>query len=255
MLIDKLVLLKKVKLQRIADYWKLISALIKFEIIHHNRLIELPVNIDGLWFFLVDLESLLIVSPRYEAWLWNYLRPMKGDIFIDIGAHIGKYTLKVAKMVGEGGLVIAIEPVPHTFKALLKGIKLNKINNVIAFNIAAWNEEKVIPIYVVSEGTYNSQTGMLGFGQSSVKRKVGEKVEVQTRSIDRIVEELKLPRVNWIKCDVEGAEYEVLEGARNTIERFRPQLIVECVVNVKNCKKLLGELGYSYHKSSQLLLL
>lgn len=74
--------------------------------------------------------------------MWNFIQLRKGDVFIDVGAHIGKYTILVAKIVGKEGLVIAIEPNPENYETLLENIKLNNLKNVIAVNIAAWNKKQ-----------------------------------------------------------------------------------------------------------------
>jgi len=71
--------------------------------------------------------------------LFEVLRP--GSVFIDVGAHIGRYSFPIAKLVGENGLVIAIEPDPLAFKALLMGVKLNSLRNVLALNIALGDSE------------------------------------------------------------------------------------------------------------------
>jgi FkbM family methyltransferase len=62
-------------------------------------------------------------------------------VFIDVGAHIGRYSFPIAKLVGGGGLVVAIEPDPLAFKALLMGMKLNNLRNVLALNIALGDNE------------------------------------------------------------------------------------------------------------------
>ena len=81
---------------------------------------ETIARVDGLKYFLTDFESLQIISREHEEWMWNYLKPKKGEVFIDVGAHIGKYALQVAKIVGEKGLVIAIEASPINYNVLLK---------------------------------------------------------------------------------------------------------------------------------------
>jgi hypothetical protein len=79
-----------------------------------DRLIDgAVISLMGCRFRLVDSESIAILRPEFEQWMWRYLRLPRGGVFIDVGAHIGKYTIPAAKMVGSSGLVIALEPHPR----------------------------------------------------------------------------------------------------------------------------------------------
>ena len=162
----------------------------------------------------------------------------KGDIFLDVGAHIGKYALQVAKIVGEKGLVIAIEPMPENYDALLQNIWLNKLENIIPLNIAAWNTESDLKLFIGDKNGRNSLKNNRGLGY----------VEVKTKVLDKVLKKLNVNQVDWIKIDVEGAEYEVLQGLGNTLKNNRPKLIVE----VKNENKhrvinLMKKLNYNVH--------
>jgi len=87
------------------------------------------VNVDGIDYFLRDYESFIIVGPRFERWIWKHLKPQEGQTFVDVGAHIGKYALQVAKIVGKNGRVIAVEADPENFEALRKSIHINSLKN------------------------------------------------------------------------------------------------------------------------------
>ncbi|MHA1664402.1 MAG: FkbM family methyltransferase [Candidatus Njordarchaeales archaeon] len=102
---------------------------------------RIMINLDGNKFYCIDSESIWILSYEFENWMWEHLKLNKGDVFVDVGAHIGKYTVPVAKIVGENGLVIAVEPHPENYRTLVKNIRLNDLKNVLALNIAAWSEE------------------------------------------------------------------------------------------------------------------
>jgi len=84
------------------------------------------------------VSDLAEVAPEYEHEVFRRLLDIikPGFNFIDVGAHIGRYSFPIAKLLGENGLVIAIEPDSRAFKALTKGIELNNLRNVIALNIA-----------------------------------------------------------------------------------------------------------------------
>lgn len=248
---SKLRLIRMIKAEKTLDYLKLVSILSRYWLTRRNCKVDMTLSINGVWYRLTDLESLFIVSPRYEEWIWKYLRPKYGDVFIDVGAHIGKYTLIIASIVGKNGKVIAIEPVPYNFEALLHGIRLNRLTNVIALNIALWSKECLLPLYIGQYYRKNSPAGLLGLGGSSIKRKVGKKIKVVAKTLDNVVKELNLNCVNWIKIDVEGSEREVLEGAKGTIRKYKPRIIAECTINVGETVEFMKSLGYSYVKIYQ----
>lgn len=95
------------------------------------------VEINGISYFLLDRESFEIVSPEFESFMEAWFEPRRDEMFIDIGAHIGKYALRVAKIVGDEGMVLAVEPHPINYQTLVRNIELNKIRNVIPINLAA----------------------------------------------------------------------------------------------------------------------
>lgn len=169
----------------------------------------------------------------------------EGDVFIDVGAHIGKYTLSLARKVGLLGRVVAIEPDPINFKALAAGIAINKLKNVTALNIAAFDRECKLPLYVAPDEGRTPEGWLFGKGGSSINRKEGRlRHEVAAKPLDKVAEDLRLSDVNYVKIDVEGAEYEVLKGSKKLFEKYRPKIVAECTSNLLKVFKLMKELGY-----------
>lgn len=241
--------MKLVKRVRAIIFWeeiKLAFIIIKHKLDKTNVKLDIIIEVDGIKYRLVDLESLFIVSPRFEEYMWSYLRPTENDVFIDVGAHIGKYTLRIAKIVGPKGKIIAIEPDPDNFKALLEGVKMNKFNNVVTLNVAAYDRECKLPLYVSPAKGKTPEGWLIGKGGSSVKRRgvSGSIHEVAAKPLDKIVEDLGISHVNYIKVDVEGAEYEVLKGSKKVIEKYRPKIIAECTMNQTAVLKIMEELRY-----------
>jgi len=225
---------------------KLISVVLKHNLDKRNVKLDMTVRVGDTKYRLVDLESLFIVSPRYEEYMWNYLTPTEGNVFIDVGAHIGKYTLQIAKTVGAQGKVIAVEPDPDSFRALLEGIKLNKFSNVVALNVAAYDRECMLPLYVSPARGKTLEGWLIGKGWSSVKRKVSRSIhEVPAKRLDKIVDDLGISNVDYIKVDVEGAEYEVLKGCKKVLEKYKPRIIAECTLNEIAVLQFMKELGYT----------
>jgi FkbM family methyltransferase len=202
-----------------------------------NILLRNPVvSINGVKYYLSDarLESLFTLSSEYEKYVWKYFKPALGDVFVDVGANIGKYTLQVARIVGGEGLVITLEPHPGNYRALLRGIQLNGFRNIVPFNVAAWDRDCKLKLFVHEASVYHSTKLDVGLGY----------VEVEARTIDQVIVELSIKQVDWIKIDVEDAEIEVLRGLKKTLAKYAPRLIIE--VQWKNLKGIL-KLTESYH--------
>jgi FkbM family methyltransferase len=153
----------------------------------------------------------------------------EGDIVIDVGAHIGPYTLKASKRVGLNGKVIAIEADPENFDILNRNIQLNKLTNVIALNYAAYFKEDKIRLYLLSRGEEYSYTK---YNTIMTDRAHNEKkfVEVKANTLDYLLQAngIKHEQVNWIKIDVEGAEFDVLKGAKDILSKSKDiSLLIE----------------------------
>ena len=77
--------------------------------------------------------------------------PKEGDIVVDVGAHIGRYTLIAANRVGRNGKVVAVEANPDNFEMLNNNVKLNRLTNVTSLNYAAYSHETKIKLYLPGE--------------------------------------------------------------------------------------------------------
>ena len=132
----------------------------------------------------------------------------KGDVFLDIGSNYGYYSLIAAKKVCSRGKVYAIEPVAKTFYRLERNIKLNKIKNILPFRLAFSSSNGMFPMNISQEGydAWNS----LG------KPTAGDNYDVEiieTQRLDDFIQANYLMRkIKMVKIDVEGWEYEVLNG-------------------------------------------
>jgi len=199
--------------------------------------------------FPFSLEGRTVWNPWLQAWAddwslhwcsWNdfpeiWFVPKSGDFVVDVGAHRGYWTLQVSRLVGKDGLVVAVEPHPDNFRYLLRHLAINEVNNCIPVKAACWNRGG--RIFLVGERPERHGVDPRGFEPGSLP--------VIAVTIDGLAEGLSLDRVNWIKCDVEGAECEVLEGARQVLRAFRPTLLVEVHGTWERLTALLDEVGYS----------
>jgi len=165
----------------------------------------------------------------------NLLR--NGDVFVDVGANIGYYTILASKIVGDRGKIISIEPISNTFKILKYNVfKLNALKNVKLNENAAWHEKTTIK--------FSLPTGYYGIA-SAVRNYKGEEVKVDTVTLDEILQPFDIIRL--MKIDVEGSEYEVLLGASDALSRTE-YVVMEISRKTKECLQLLNQNGFKCKK-------
>lgn len=149
------------------------------------------------------------------------------DVFFDIGANIGVFTLFTAKRI-PAGHVHAFEPVSTIFDLLLQNAYKNNFTNISFHNVGLWHEECEKEIFIPQA---KSKYGPINIGQSSLFRSdhlAQEKTErVALTCLDHFVEREGIKRLDHIKIDIEGAELFALRGAEQTLRRFRPNILIE----------------------------
>jgi FkbM family methyltransferase len=151
----------------------------------------------------------------------------RDNVFLDVGANQGEFSIYAARLVGDNGRVVAFEPVSFNRAKLNRNIAVNGYHNITIVACALGNEESTLPIYsqpgAYSDGTQH--TGLATLYESTQRGQLIEQVPV--RKLDDICASLQLPSVDFIKLDVEGGEYAALQGAVSVIERWSPKLIFE----------------------------
>lgn len=203
---------------------------------------RLVLTSDGFWFVVPSYRELFIAlieshEPKSYTFIYKVLRSElnrgKSCTFVDVGAHIGTYALRVAKALGKGGIVVAVEPNSHTLLKL--NAQINALNNIITIPKAAYSEETKIKFYLSSELGWASTKGS------------GFYVCVDTVTIDAIVDTLSSEDTALIiKVDVEGGELEVLIGGWKTLNVRRPVILCEVQQhNVERTRTLLQDVSYA----------
>jgi FkbM family methyltransferase len=170
----------------------------------------------------------LLAKGRWEPGTWGMIRSRlrPGHTFIDVGAHIGYYSLKAAQETGHGGRVVAVEPNPDTARQLRDNILHSGASGIAVEEVACADRESTIQLFASHRG--NTGRSSLSAANAAMHSDAKPTMcTVRARPLDDIVAELRLPRVDVIKCDVEGAEVLVLKGAKETLARFRPTLVLE----------------------------
>ena len=158
-------------------------------------------------------------EPATTRLIQNLVKP--GMVFVDVGAHLGYYSLLAARQVGQDGRVYAFEPEPVNYSLLIKNIELNGYRNIIADPRALSN----------TTGSSNLFVSALDSGRHSIYHhglpETGS-VAVDTITLDAFLETQGWPRVDLVKMDVEGSERDVLEGMSQLLERSKGvKLIME----------------------------
>ncbi len=140
----------------------------------------------------------------------------RGGVACDVGAHIGFYSLLLARLVGPEGKVISYEPVPYTHALLRANLRRNAATNVLAHPVSVGAQAARVRIAP-------APGGRLGW---SLIDAAGELAAPAT-TLDAEVERLQIQRVDFIKVDVEGYEMEVMTGAQMVLRRHRPVVMYE----------------------------
>lgn len=139
-----------------------------------------------------------------------------GDIVLDCGANIGMFTRTALKAGAR--LVVAIEPAPDTLECLRRNLAADiRAGRVIVYPKGVWDHDDWLRL-ALDDSNSGSNSLVLGANRPSVR--------VPLTTIDKLVTELKLERVDFIKMDIEGAEKNALSGARDTLRTFRPRMSI-----------------------------
>lgn len=157
-------------------------------------------------------------------------RLSKGDAVIDVGAHIGLFTLKC--LCQGATLVIAVEPHPDNARLLRTNISMNKLDDkVILIEAAAGSKRGKAKLYISKESGRHSLL--------SSEYELKTSINVNLVTLDEIAS--KLHRIDYVKIDVEGSELEVVKGSEEIIKRFKPIFVIE------THKKKLAYLAKVFH--------
>lgn len=153
-----------------------------------------------------------------------------GVVAIDCGANIGVLTVEWATAMTGWGSVMAIEPQERLYYALAGNIALNNCFNAVAMHAAVAAETGVITVPTPNYLTA-SNFGNLELQQSDSNEDIGQNIDYTPENgvpVQKIaIDMLELPRVDLIKLDIEGMEMDALAGAKQTIARCHPVVLVE----------------------------
>ncbi len=174
----------------------------------------------------------------------------KGGVMFDIGANIGRFTTFAASLVGPEGRVYSFEPLVYPRRILTDMVKLRRLRQVevVASALSDTRGEVAMTIPLKSDG--KPQPSLAYISDVANGNGIRERVAVDT--LDGFCADRCIEHVDFIKCDVEGFEFNVFAGGRATLERDRPGIYCEIDPgfhrriggDAARVFELLGELGY-----------
>lgn len=202
--------------------WRVLD-LLRPDAINRSASVRL-VRRKGIWYEL-DLRHAMdrnLFYLEHERWETRFLeRSVRPNwIVLDVGANIGYYTLLLSRLVGVQGQVYAFEPVRHTYEILKRHLNLNNAINVCPYQLALADDQHAgMRPLIVPEAKPD---------QARLARPDEQGQEAgRVCTLDSFLEEKDIKQVDLIKIDVEGSEPLFLSGAKNTLQQFRPILMIE----------------------------
>jgi FkbM family methyltransferase len=184
----------------------------------------------------------LSTSANHGCWLGTYERALQdliahelnpGDVFYDVGANVGFFSLLASVLVGPAGRVVAFEPLPRNIELLRANLDLNACTNVSIVAAA------------VAEAA-GSTRFTVGGSPSMGSMDASQGIEVCVVGLDELLDSGDQPVPAAIKMDIEGAESRALSGARKTLEAHHPTIFLSThgYRQHEQCLDLLRGLGY-----------
>ena len=199
-------------------------------------------NNDGL-----ALSIFKIYEPNQTEIVKKYVH--EGDIVIDIGAHVGYYTLLMAQLVGENGKVYSFEPDPVNFQLLKKSVEINGFENVVLIQKAVSNITDKVKLFLGDDDSAINRIYDAKLGDAK------ESIDVESVTIDEYFKEND-ELVNFIKIDSEGSEIKIINGMKLFLSRnqelvmmteFFPFLIKKSGDEPNQYLKSLEKSGFSLY--------
>ena len=180
-------------------------------------------------------------EPETKALLSSFLRP--GMVFVDLGANEGFFSVVASRLVGTTGKVLAIEPQTRLGPVIRRNLELNNATNVTLAQVAVSAEAGVAEFNLAPDTNSGSS------GLTRATRYANPTQAVRTLTLDACLQEHNLSKVDVMKIDIEGYEYEAVLGAK---ELFRSQMVRRVLIEIH--EKLLSARGRSPQDITDFLL-
>ncbi len=168
------------------------------------------------WLYSVPFSGTF--ERKETDYLKGFVRP--GWVCFDVGACFGWYSILFSRAVGATGRVYAFEPVTPNYACLKENVILNESSNVVLENRALGDEKGRLQLYLPHEGVSASF-------RPHGRQANCQVIETEATTLDEYVSRQRIERLDFLKADIEGAELLLLKGGMQTIERFKPTLLLE----------------------------
>jgi FkbM family methyltransferase len=212
-------------------------------------------------FDLEDIHFEIVLDPKngcvdydiyargsFEAGILKLIRKelKNTDTFLDIGANIGQHSLYASHFCDN---VISFEPIKKIFFQFVESISINDIYNIRVYNFGLGNQNGKFLIH-----SSDANIGASSLVTKSSNRNISQ--EVKIKKLDNIVSDLQIHKVDFMKIDVEGYEWEVLQGAEKLISIHKPKILIEFTpVIYKEKDNSIGEKIYDFLKSKNYIII
>lgn len=162
-----------------------------------------------------------MIFGRYERRVTGFIasevRP--GDVCLDAGSHVGHVSLIISRLVGPEGRVFAVDPLGENIETLRKSMGFNGVRNIELIQTALGESTGS------AFGDIHANVSMARLSSEASSEGKGQSFPITT--VDALAERYAMSRLDWIKVDVDGFEFKLLLGAKETLRRLKPKLLLE----------------------------
>ena len=209
------------------------------------------VEIEGEKMYLDEVDALcLSINGIHEKIITNLIKKEihSGDVVLDIGAHIGYYTLQFANLVGPTGKVYAFEPEPKNFELLKKNVQINKHDNVVLIQKIVSDKDGIVEFFI-------SKFDSIG-NKLFKSNEAGSSIKIESTTLDEYFKDLK-KKIDFIKMDIQGGEGKAILGMKNLlkenknlkiIQEWWPDALKQNNTNPEDHLKFLQHIGYKIYE-------
>ncbi len=176
-------------------------------------------------------EFIIQASLFLEIYRMEHVYPAEGDIVFDIGAYRGDTVAYFRKYLGNTGKIYAFEPDEINFRYLQDNIRRNRLANVVPVQKALLDDEKTCNLITIPQGGSFLYIIKDGLDTNAF-------TEVEAITIDSFMASQQIPRLDFIKSDIEGCELAMLQGGKETIRRHRPKMALAIYHSITDLLKI-----------------
>jgi len=222
-------------------------------------------TIDGITYDLdlnENIDSAIYYAGCFEPYVTRAIENMcrEGMTVLDAGANVGCHTLRLAKLVGPSGKVVAFEPAPWALSKLRRNVELNGFQNIVIESLALSNENKRNQEITLCASWPISSAGIDASQLHPLHHGYMTRVAADFVTLDHYVESNSIDTIDLIKLDVDGYELRVIQGAVKTLRACNPIILMELqpwgLAEVGDSAEelvcLISELGYKFYSEKTM---